>query len=458
MSTINGIFNSARSALAAQQQGLAVTGHNIANVNTPGYSRQRVVLSSGAHGLANAGVATLGVEQARDRFLEQRLYAENHQFGHYEARADSLRSTESLFDTASESGISQLLSRFWNAWEDLSNNPSGAVERIALSGAAEHLTGRFNGLADDLAATRQTLEDRIADTVGAIHRLADQIAAINGEIVTAEAAGGEANGLRDQRSVQLTELSELIDFHAQENANGDVTVRLGTGSELVHHTSVYRLGIQPAALPGGGNRIVWNGPGGSLADVTDDISGGHLKGWLEVRDTDIPDIVARLDDLAGSLITEVNAIHSTGFGLDGTSRPFFTGTSAADIGVHTDILVDAGRIAAAGPSDGLPGGNTGALAIAGLRYQPVMLAGQSTFGEAAAEMLTAVGSRVQAAVDGRDTQADVRRQLESFRESVSGVSLDEEMVQLIQFQRAYEAAAKMIVTADEMLQTLIQMI
>jgi flagellar hook-associated protein 1 FlgK len=205
--------------------------------------------------------------------------------------------------------------------------------------------------------------------------------------------------------------------------------------------------------------VLWVGADGSTVDITGNIAGGKLYGWLETRDVTLQDYMTRLNDLASAIMQEVNTVHSAGYGLDESAGyDFFTGTDASDMQVNVDLVNDLDLIAAASDLSGVPGDGSNAVAIANLQSKAVLNGGTATFDEYYNALVSDVGSEVNQIDAYYQHQYDMMTQLENYRESVSGVSLDEEMVNLVKFQSAYDAAAKLISTADELIQTVLKMV
>jgi flagellar hook-associated protein 1 FlgK len=230
---------------------------------------------------------------------------------------------------------------------------------------------------------------------------------------------------------------------------------IGGGKPLVEGPYSWDLST---ADNGGAQDVFWQDSGGSLVNVTGRITGGELKGWIEARNVHIDDYINRLDTLAGTMISEINTLHSAGFTLDSTLTTgvaFFTGSNASDIAVTPGIAADPNLVAAASSAAALPGDNSTALAIADLQNSASMSAGSATFDQYFNSLLGVVGSNVQTAKFSLEHQDSMILSLENRRQEVSGVSLDEEMINLVKFQHAYNAAAKLITTTDEMLQTLL---
>ncbi len=462
MSDIQGILGIATKALRVQQRAINVTGNNIANVNTPGYTRQRLNISADnpvntGMGLLGSGVRASEVERIYQRFLATQINGETQSLGQWEARRDMLERVEMVFDESGDYGLAQTMSEFWNAWQDLSNNPSGSVERTVLVAKSQMLASTIRKNYQDLQTIQYDIDARVASGVDKINQLSASIVDLNDKIVSLEAGGHTANDYRDQRDLVLKELSELIDINSFEDASGAVTVSVGSGQPLVEGTHRYSLSTQQNAS--GLKDVVWLDDDGNAVSITADIDGGKLAGWLTARDTDIPDYMTRLDTLAQNLISEVNTLHAAGYGLDGsTGNDFFSGTSANDIAVNSAIVNDTNLIAAADDYNAIPGGNGNAIAIASLREALTMDSGTATFDDYYGSLLSDVGHAVQQSQSYHDHQEQIVLHLENYRESISGVSIDEEMVNLVNYQKAYQAAARLVNTASEMMDTLLNMI
>jgi flagellar hook-associated protein 1 FlgK len=462
MTTIPGLLSIGRKALMAQQKGINVTGNNIANVNTPGYSRQRLNLSSDVpvmtgSGLMGSGVTANKVERVYQRFLGVQINNETQSLGQWEAHKDALERVEMIFNESGGYGLNQVMSEFWNAWQDLTNNPSGSVERTVLVAKSEMLTATFSKNYEDLQKIQRDIDWNIEGAVEEINRLSENMVDLNQKIIQVESGGHMANDYRDQRDLVLKELSELIDINSFEDANGGVTVSVGSGQALVEGTHTYKLSTQANA--DGHQDVTWLDSSGNTVIISNNISKGKLKGWLDARDVDIDNSLNKLDTLAQNLMTEVNSLHATGYGLDGsTGNDFFTGTAlATGIQVNQLIANDTNLIAAAEGID-KPGDNGNAIAIANLQEALTMNGTTATFGAYYDSMVSDAGLAVQQATSYYDHQSQMVLQVENYRESISGVSIDEEAVNLIKYQNAYQAAAKLITTADEMMETVLAMI
>jgi|MudIll2142460700_1097286.scaffolds.fasta_scaffold132508_1 flagellar hook-associated protein 1 FlgK len=461
MTHLFGVLSTATSALLTQQRAINVTGNNIANVNTPGYSRQRLNLETGLPtqtglGMMSYGVTSTDVERVYDRFLGVQLNNENANLGRWEAQKGMLDRVEVVFDESAGYGLNQALSDFWNSWQDLSLNPEGQTERSVAAATSQGLADAIRQKYGDLEQVQEDIDTAVEGDVEAVNRFAAQIADLNQKIARTEIGGTNANDYRDSRDLALKQLAEIIDIQSFEDAGGQVVVSVGAGRPLVESGNTWQLSTQTNAE--GHSDIFWPDVSGGLVNLSGEIGGGRIGGWLQTRDTKIAGYQDDLDALAQGLISEVNSLHSAGYGLDGTTgTDLFTGTGAADMEVNPAVLSDLDLIAASAP----PGvyGNAGqAIAINALRTSLTMNGGTSTFDAAANSLVSQVGYDVQTAKANASHQADMMTYLENYRESVSGVSLDEEMVNLVKFEAAYNAAAKMVSMADEMLDSLMNMV
>ena len=464
---IYGMLNVAKTSLITQQKALDVTANNIANVNTEGYSRQRLNMEQNEPVRFEGGTLSTGVRANRtiqriyDRFINAQLAEAAAKEGRWQAQGEILEKAELMFDEVSGYGLNHSMSQFWDAWQQLSNNPSGYTERVTLIGESQNMTDVFNKLTRDLDQVQQDSDVSIEGAVDDINTLTREMAELNLKIAEVE-AGNEhsANDFRDQRDLKLKELSSLINVNSFEDADGYLTVVTANGHTLVDRVNSWNLTTDLNAS--GFNDVFWESSSGATQNITGDISDGKLKGWIEARDTVIPDYLSRLDDMAQSMITAVNTLHSSGLTMeappDDTGIDFFSGTDASDIAVNSDIVNNSNLLAAALNTEGVPGGNGNAIAISELQNSLSMSGGTATVDEFYDSLVSDVGRNVSQAKVNTDHQSMVSLQLSTYREEVSGVSMDEEMVNMVQFQSAYSAAAKVVTAVDEMLQALIAMV
>lgn len=458
MPNITSLLYIGQSALSTQQKAIDITGNNIANANTEGYSRQRLNMEQSKPVRDFSGTMSTGVTADRkiqryyDQFVVAQLNGENENLGRWEAQKGALEKVEVLFDDVSQYGLSSAMAEFWGAWQDLTNNPSGHVERTALLGSSQYLTSTFNQLSNNITEAQDDIDANVASIVTDINGLADQIAELNRKVSQVEVTGHNANDYRDQRDQKVLELSKLIDIDHFEDGDGNMTIMVAGGKPLVESTFTWDL---TSAQSGGVENVYWQDSSGALTDITTDIDSGELRGWITARDDVIAGYATRLDQLANGIITEVNTYHAAGYALDGTQRAFFTGTNASDIAVNTAIQADVELIAAASDALELPGDNSTAILIAELQNTLTMSGGTATYDDFYNALIGDVGADVRTAQINFQHQETMVTQLKNYREEISGVSLDEEMVNLVKYQHAYNAAARLITTTDEMMGTII---
>jgi len=450
------------SALFTTQEAISVAGHNIANVNTPGYSRQQVTLSEnvpqdGSPGQIGTGVQATSIKRSYDLFVEAQLFLSGSQVGEFTASSNALAQLEPLFGDANNQGIGASLNDFFSALQDVATNPSDLSARTVFLSKATALAGQFNQSAAALTAAQQSIDSQIGQTITDVNRLTSQIAGLNTQIAAAESSGQQANDLRDERGVALANLGAQINISSIEDARGQVTVFTGNGQVLVDKERTYQLVGVPDLSNNGLLDVRYNAGGGSTTSLTPVIQSGQLKGLLDVRDQTIPSLRGSFDTLASELVTQVNQQHRLGFGLDGsTNQDFFvpTGTTAGTMAV---ALTNLRQIAAASTAIGVPGNNANALTLAGLRSTTFAPLGNVTFQDYYSTIAGSFGSASQGVQRNLQAQQILHDQLTSQRGSVSGVSMDEELSNLLQYQRSFEAASRMITTADQLLQDILAM-
>jgi flagellar hook-associated protein 1 FlgK len=481
MGGINAIMNIAAGAIQADQIAMEVVSHNIANVNTPGYTRQSAVLESGSPVSMNQlkigmGVQVASVAQAFDPYTTRAIQQNTSSLNEYQTEASILSRLESLFNETGNATLSNAMNDFWNSWQDVANNPGGTVERTALLEKAGILTQKFNSLSNDLSQTKTDMNINLQMGIEKVNELTGKIADLNDRIVAAEADQTSANDLRDQRNSLLEELSSWVGNVSMEQRNGSVTVFTQGGNLLVD-------GNKHWDLQQSGDNIYWNNV---PRDISKDLTGGQMGGWLDIRDEIVPQYQANLDELAGTLIQQVNTLHTAGYNLSGGTGTYFFQNflaspavpsatdfegAAAYISLSSDVLGHPENIAAGGVS-GAPGDNENALNIAAIqtdgsltiRKWTISNRGGSTSNSVETTSMddyyrTLVGEIGITTEAANENQSFVQSRLDNLRDlrdSVSGVNLDEEMTELLKLQRAYEASSKIISIADEMLQSLLQ--
>ena len=575
MPGIYSMMDISRWALNSCTDQLNVISHNVANVNTEGYSRQSAVLATRTPEVTGSGVYGHGVEtttviQYADSLLSERLTSKNSDLLYYDARTSQLKRLEALANEAGETGLGNELTNFFNAWQDLSNNPTSSAVRNSLLETSNNLVERFHSITTDMLAVQRDIDGYIKDAVGQANTICRNIAELNNKIQQMEITGHTANDYRDERQRQLSELAGLMNIDWYEDNNGAVSVQTTSGKTLVQNS--YPSSSDPDPLNYESktdegykwNQITWSNSGLTM-DYTE-ITGGQIGAWLQVRDEDIEEMLDYMNELAEGVIYETNAVHASGAGLDlfssvtGTYKTedsslalnatvngeenlaygdkivsgsfdiwvyqsgtqtkttidieptdslddvvtainsvtgltasvsslgalsihadegvefgfagdtsnalaalgvntYFSGDTATSIAVNSVVSNDVRKICAGVLADDgshSEGSNTCALDIADLKDADTMTDNSETFNESLISWAASLGTVIEHSKDNYAFAEETMTQLNNLRDSVSGVNTDEEMVKMIQYQRAYQMAAQMIKVSDELLQTLLQ--
>jgi len=548
--SINSIMNIGQQSLAAQQAALEVTSHNISNVNTEGYSRQRAEFVNNKGypiygGVIGGGVDITSIQRVYDQFIAAQINDETSTKSGWETTDSILQEIESSLTENEDYGLNKALNDFWNAWADLADQPTGFTERSALVGAAERLCDTFNARRIGLQTIQENLDVTMQRTVGEINNITASIADLNAQISASELGERRtANDLRDQRDEQLRKLAEYVDYTSVTGEAGQITVLLKNGSPLVSGTQSWKLQADTFMADSNFHQVEWENTDGSRTNVMDAINDGKIGAFIKQRDSFIAGVLNDMDTLAAAITQEVNKSHTRGYGLDGSSgnnffKPliariwednsntgnaqsevtvynqtlltlhdyqvrFTSGTgfvvkdqttgedvathdliidgpvvhfdgielritdspqagdifyisasrqAAADLAVSSEVSLNYDKIAASKTGDG--GDNQVALEINGLQLEKLLSGGSATFNEYLGNIIGQVGVQKQDAEMNVNHHEDILSNLTTLKETVSGVSIDEEMINLMKFQRAYQASAKIITIADELYQTLL---
>lgn len=324
---IFGTLHIAKEGLFTQQSSIGVTSHNIANVNTPGYSRQKPVIetmpSQRLGGIYfGRGAHLASIIKSYNKFLNKNIILEKSILGRWETKEPYLSHAELIFNEPSENGLNAMLCDFWQAWQDLANHPEGTSERAMLQSMGQSLGATFKNMISELERIRSDANNEIASVVNTINQLTEEIADLNSQIIGTMTQSSNQNDLTDQRSLRIEELSKLIDINVIEEGDGHITILTNSGRPLVSENLSWPLKVEAELERDNLYAIKYLGGEGEI-DITDKIAEGSLKGLLEIRDEIIPGYMDKFEVLAASLIIEVNRIHSQGYGLDGTSGNYF---------------------------------------------------------------------------------------------------------------------------------------
>jgi len=447
----------AQSGLNAQRRAMDILGYNIAHANDPTYKRQRLVLVEGAV-LAQAqeasvlgsspfgtGVNAGDVLRVRDALIERRLRTATQAASDWQYKAQVMKQVEAIFAEPSDSGLQADLDKFWASWQKLASNPESLPIRSALLEDAAALCQRIQYTYAQLRNTANDLNATVVDRVNLINNISQEIAQLNVQIGSLEPNQVGTNELQNRRDALVLELSKLVAVNQHEEGGVGVTISIG-GRVLVQGGQANLL--KCVTLEGGSQQIQWANDGQELR-----ITGGELNGLLWLRDEAIPSYMSQLDTFASTLVDKVNALHRTGRTLTGSDgQDFFkAGCTAANIALDPSIVDHPELIAAS--SGGSVGDNGVALAIAGLEGEPVK--DGMTLNQLYRALIADIGG--SAAIAYRQATAH-QLSLDQFttqQQSVSGVSIDEELTNLIKFQQAYNAAARIITVMDEMIDVLV---
>ncbi|MFQ5431466.1 MAG: flagellar hook-associated protein FlgK [Nitrospinota bacterium] len=553
-------MNTAKWALLTHQTAIEVTGQNIANVNNPDYNKQEVRLESAfpvnfGRMALGTGVQIEGVERRFDKFLFSQRLESNFNLARWEARNIIMSRLDVVLNEADGNGINQMMSQMFQSFYNLSINASGLTERQDVVEKARLLARNFSAAANELKGIRRDIDQKITASIPEINRITTEIAQINKTIHETEVGNVTANDFRDQREALIMDLSKLVDVSYFEQSNNEVVVMMNNGRPLVVGQSAFNLSTRVNPQDPETSSIFWTDASGTQTDITTEFNSGNIGAWIELRETDLPNILDDLDRLAASIIKDVNNLHASGLGLDGTAGTDFftnltpggtgdatnsgsgvlgTGTlldpetvgldhyritfdgagnysvfnkftnaasgtfsytsgaaltffqqigysisvtgapaagdtfdisashdAAVNMTVNPNVVNNLNRIAAGSTTQ--LGDGTLARRIADLQYTRLIgtvpgaatASGLFTFDDFFSSIVGQVGSGAVAAKNGLTQQESISTQLLNLREQASGVSLDEEMVNLVKFQHAYSAAAKMISTVDELLVTLL---
>ncbi len=464
--SISSLLNVSKDAMLSYQLAMDVTGGNISNVNTAGYSRQRAVLASTGSVSAKTASAQLSVkietvERMFDSYTEMQIAEQSQKVGAGETKNEMLQRLETVFDETNGAKLNDVISRFWSAWDDLANSPSGQVERNALISVAKEMTSMFNSYGDQLYTIQQNINDNVKSTVAQINGYAADIASLNRQIGQTASGTGETNRLLDERNALMQKLCGLVNCQYIDGTNNSLNIYLTNGMPLVEGDTSHELGVIKSSTSDF-HDVIYKEKAGESINQYLAANKGKLGALIDARDRLIPAYMDKLDDMAGTIMSRVNDIHAQGFdaqrNLGGkffVVEPEGSVSYARKLAVNQAIVDDSGKIAA---SATVSGDGEQAAAIAALKDELIMNGGQATLNSFYASLIGQLGREVADAGRNVEYQANVMTQLANQREAVSGVSIDEEMMNLIKYQMGYNAAGKLCQVVDELMDTLISLV
>ncbi len=447
MSGLFGSLSIALTSLSVSQQEMAVTGNNVANANTPGYSREIPAAVAGDPILIAAlsfgtGVLLQKIESLRDPILEIQLHQETQQQSKLSTELGHLQQIQAQFGSSS-AGIGADITNFFNSLQQLSADPANLALRQTVLTSAGNLATDFNTTARNLQTQRSNLDLNLVQSVGEVNSLTAQIASVDRQISNVQSAHGDAGTLVDKQTILIRQLTGLVDLQVIKTDQG-ISLATSNGTTLVSGSQSFELSAQ---LGSDGVQHIMAG----AQDITGSLKGGSLAGLIQIRDQEIPGLGSSLDQLATGLANALNTANKTGYDLNGTAGVnLFVPPPAGGVGAAATLSVsitDPALVAAS--SDGTPGSNGNLAVLSAVHDQPV--ANGQTPLDFYASIVFKVGN------DTSNTSADVAssslilQQLQDQHGSISGVSLDEEAANLIKYQTAYQAAARVVSTVNALL-------
>jgi flagellar hook-associated protein 1 FlgK len=461
-----------RRSLMNSQTALQTTAHNVANKSTEGYSRQRVDLVTNlpvGEGKLRIGMGARAgtVTRTNNEYLEKQLEREGNQMGFLDSRSEMLGRVEQVYNEQTNEGLNHSLGNFFNSWRELSNNPESLATRTQVKESAEYLAKDFQKVDTQLKEIQRDADFRITVKVEEVNQLTKEIANLNEKIQSVEIGGATANDERDRRDQLVKELSQKVNIRYAEGNGGALTITAGNTAVLVSGQSSRELKV--ASTPGhdgkrqGNVEIFYKATDNSTpVNVTQQFKSGEMGGLLDVRDNVVNNLIDGMDQLAYKVALETNKAHIQGYDRNGRSGNMFfempddVAGAAEKIKLDDGILNDVSRISAAGQPDA-PGDNRIANILGGLQYKQVFGNNDATMDDHYSSIVGKIGIETQRANSAKEAQSDVLGQLKNIRESVSGVSMDEEMTKMIEFQKSFDASARLVRTADEMMDTVLSL-
>jgi flagellar hook-associated protein 1 len=453
MASLFSVLAVARDGVMAQTAALDVTGQNVAGANTPGYVRRTPVLES----ITGGGVVMSGASRSFDRFTYAQLIDQSGRLSSATARATAISDVEALV-TPGADHLGDRADALFNTFHELTLHPADTAVRSAVLSSAQWLASGFSETSNGLDAFRGELATRATDVATEVNQRLKGIATLDVGIIAAKGRGEDASDLIDRRDQMVREVADRVGARMVEGPSGGITL-FGAGTVLYEGGQAAQLEV---SLDTNGGLYVQANRGGNLIDVTSGIQTGTLAGIKQSRDVDIAKIQDDLDKFAKDIGDSINAIHVTGFALDGTTgRNLFTPSATVKGAAHAMALDPAmdghpELLGTASSSTDLPGGNDIAVKLADLARDPIN--GGSTASERYAAIASSVGE-LRTTTDSEEAmRQDTVATATALRESASGVSTDEEMIHLQQYQRAFEASTRVLATINTLFDSVMSII
>jgi flagellar hook-associated protein 1 FlgK len=467
---IPNIMNAGQSGLIAAKAAIATTGHNINNANTDGYSRQRVITEAAEPRGGQFGKNTIGtgvriarVERINDEYVEKQLRNSQRDLSNCEEKDGALRQVEDIFNEMNGDGLNRLISRFFNEFRKLSNEPESPAVRQSVREASQAMVNDFHRLRQEVDNVREHLDARIEGYSREVNSLSTELAELNQKIRLMEPLGGPPNDLLDKRDTVLKKLGSYLDLASHKDKQGNVNIDIRDTGPLISDGQAETLSVERSPADDQGkpdNAFDIKTTGYVPGILTHQIKGGKLGALLDARDKTVSTILNRLDDMAYNLTEAVNEVHSQGVTLEGTRsvaffKPMYQRERAAEfLSLSNEVKASVNNIATAIEQNS-PGDNRVAIAISRLQNEKLMDDGFSTLDEWYNGLVSDVGVATARNHFALNQQKDIMTQLTKVRDQISGVSIDEETANLLQYQHAFDASAKVIQVADDLLKTVL---
>ncbi len=467
MAKISNMMDIGKRSMSNSGTALQVAGHNIAGRSVENFSRQRVEIQTNVpitEGKLQLGMGARAgnVTRVNNPFLEKQIQKETSQLGYADGRAENMSRIEQVYNEQLNKGLNTSIGAFFNSFRELANQPESLASRTLVREAGLTMGQDFEKINRQLKDIQRDIDFQLKTDVDQLNQMSKEIASLNQKIMQAENLGTSPNDEKDRRDLLLKKMGEKIDISFGEDKFGNIAVHAGKIGILVSGSSANELHCTETGARDRAEIFFKNSENGSSFQVTDLATGGRIGAGIEVRDKVIEDLLGSVDTMAHSMMKEVNAAHIEGFDRYGKEGILFFDMpdqvkgAAAVVKINETINKDVGKISVAARPDA-PGDNTVANVISSLQYQKIMAHGQATFDDYYNTSVGQIGTVVQRAVKNHESQKNIVDQLGNIRESVSGVSLDEEATKMIEFQKAYDASARLIRVADEMYDTVLNL-
>ena len=466
---IMGTMEMARNSMRVARAGAEVSGNNLANASNPIYARQRIKINSAVaipteKGPQGSGSEVSRLEQVRDKVLDKSIVYENSLTGELEGKQLYLRRAEaSLGQTvdsqtidAGESygtyGLAEGMTELFNSFQSLSVSPTSTAERETILSNAKKISSKLNAVDDRLGRLRSSINEEIKDVINEVNGKIAEVAYIAINIGNIEQVEGSANEVRDSLQAAMESLARYVTVKATTNETGELSVFINEDFEVITDNVVTKAVALETDASSGMYFMAQQSTGTRL-----NLKSGYIKGMIDARDVPIKNLKDDVSTLAEQLITEVNTLHQSGFDLYGnTGQAFFSGTNASDIAVNATIADDPRKLQ--GSSSSTEASNNAVLrSIAALSDKAITGLNGITFSEYYGNTVSRYGREVALTTSQLNDQNIVGNMLSKQRESIMGVSIDEEVANLVIYQRAFQASAKLLTTMDRLLEDVLNM-